>query len=135
MQLTKRASYAVIAATELARVTDGKPLPAATIASRYGLPSAFVEKILRELKIAGLVDSRKGCCGGYVLHAAPGEVSLRSVLEAVHEPLDLVRCLSPESNCEITTICPTKTAWHRINVRLRDLLDSLCLSDLIQTDA
>jgi Rrf2 family iron-sulfur cluster assembly transcriptional regulator len=132
VQLTKRASYAVIAAAELARVTDGTPLPAAAIANRYGLPAAFVEKILHELKTAGLVESKKGCCGGYVLRAAPSEVSLRSVLDAVGEPLDLVRCLGADSACEITTICPTKTAWHRVNERLHGLLDSLSLSDLIE---
>jgi Rrf2 family protein len=131
MQITKRASYAVIAAIELARVTDGIPLSAAKIAERYSLPPAFVEKILHELRTAGLVESKKGCCGGYVLRAAPDEVSIRSVLEAVREPLDLVRCLSPGSECGITAICPTKSAWHRINGRFQALLDSLSLADLI----
>jgi len=131
VHLTKKASYGLIAACELARNRSGRPISAAAIAKRYSLSRSFVEKIMHRLKQAGLVDSRKGRDGGYTLVHDPSEISVRRVLEGVDEPLDLVGCLGPDPLCELTDICPTKAAWVRINKGLIELLDSLTLEDLI----
>jgi len=131
VQLTKKSSYGLIAALELARARADGPLSAGAIARRYSLPAPFVEKILHELKQAGLVQSRQGRGGGYSLAAPPGEISLRRVLAALGESIDLVGCLGPGSACDIDGICPTKAAWGVINTRLREMLDALSLADLL----
>lgn len=130
MQLTKKASYGLIAAFELARSPDGRPMSASSIAGRYDLPIPFVEKILHQLRRSGLVDSRQGRSGGYVLARPPRAVSVKQVLEALDESLDLVGCLGTEACCDLTSICPTKSSWGTINRRFHDLLDSLTLEDL-----
>jgi len=131
MQLTKKASYGVIAVLELARTRDGTPTSAAAIADQYSLPSSFVEKILHELRRAGLVDSKQGRSGGYFLARDASSISIRQVLEALDESIDLVGCIGSPSACQITGVCPTKGAWHRINDRIRSLLDDLRLQDLL----
>lgn len=130
MQLTKKASYGLIAAFELAQSSDRACLSAASIAERYGLPVPFFEKILHELKRAGVVRSKQGRGGGYLLARASREISVRQVLEALDESLDLVGCLGTGDCCELTDICPTKPAWNLINRRFLGLLDSLTLADL-----
>ncbi|MGB2982476.1 MAG: Rrf2 family transcriptional regulator [Candidatus Bipolaricaulia bacterium] len=130
MHLTKKASYGLIAAFELARAPGSKPLSASSIAARYDLPAPFIEKILHRLRQSGLVVSRQGRSGGYALAEAPREISVRRVLEALGEPLDLVGCLGPSECCDLTDICPTKPAWSMINHRFHALLDSMSLDDL-----
>jgi Rrf2 family protein len=130
LQLTKKASYGLIAVFELARSSGEEPLSASTIAGRYELPTPFLEKILHRLKQSGLVDSRQGRSGGYVLAKNPADVSVRQVLEALDESLDLVGCLGTDACCDLTSICPTKSAWGAINRRFHSLLDSLTLEDL-----
>ena len=132
MQLTKKASYGLIAIFELAQSPGAQPVPASSIAGRYELPVPFVEKILHRLKRSGLIDSKQGRAGGYVLAKAPAEVSVRQVLEALDESIDLVGCLGADACCELTSICPTKSAWGMINRRFHALLDSLTLEDLRQ---
>lgn len=132
MQLTKKASYGLIAISELARSPDARPVSASSIAGRYELPAPFVEKILHRLKQSGLVDSRQGRAGGYVLAKDPGDVSVRQVLQALDESIDLVGCLGTDACCDLTSICPTKSAWGSINQRFHALLDSLTLEDLQQ---
>jgi len=132
VQLTKKSSYGLIAALELARSRTNGPLCAGAIAKRYSLPAPFVEKILHELKRAGLVRSRQGRGGGYYLAAPPEEITLRGVLAALGESIDLVGCLGPGTTCDIDGICPTKTAWGLINVRLQQMLESLSLADLLR---
>jgi len=131
MHLTKRASYGLIAACELARNRSDRPISASEIARRYSLSESFVEKIMHRLKRSGLVDSRKGRSGGYTLACAASEISVRRILEGLDESLDLVSCIEIDSPCDLSGICPTKEAWWRINRGFIELLDSLTLEDLI----
>jgi len=130
VQLTKKASYGLIAAVELARAPADTPRSAAWIAGRYDLPVAFIEKILHQLRQAGLVASRQGRGGGYTLPVEARRVSVRRVLEALGEGLDLVDCLGQATSCRLTGVCPTKDAWRTINDRFRELLDRISLDDL-----
>lgn len=131
MQLTKKSSYGLIAALELAGEPSGEPLSASSIADRYSLPHSFVEKILHQLRQAGLVTSTQGRHGGYRLARSPRRITVRQVLEALGESLDLVGCLGSGTPCELTSICPTKGAWAQLDGRFKEMLDSLSLGDLI----
>lgn len=131
MHLTKKSSYGLIAALELAATAASEPLSAGAIAEKYALPSPFVEKILHQLKTAGLVAAQQGRGGGYYLVVDPASVSVRHVLEALDESLDLVGCLGPDPKCRVTEICPTKSAWKKIDQEFKELLGSLSLGDLL----
>ncbi|MBU0596015.1 Rrf2 family transcriptional regulator [Candidatus Bipolaricaulota bacterium] len=133
MQLTKKSSYGLIAILELAGTSQEAPISAAAIADRYSLSGSFVEKILHRLRQADLVVSHQGRSGGYTLARSPAKISLRQVLEALDESLDLVGCLRPGSHCDLTVICPTKGAWKRLDTRFKDMLESLSLEDLLET--
>jgi len=131
MLLTKKASYGLIAAAELARVPSAGPVSARSIASKYGLPAPFVEKILHELKTEGIVDAVQGRYGGYRLVRPPEKISVRDILIGLGESLDLVGCLtSDEHGCQIQDACPTRSLWQQINLRFVSLLDSLTLADV-----
>lgn len=130
MQLTRKASYGLIAVVELARAPQGEPRSAVWIAEQYDLPVPFIEKILHQLRQAGLVSSRQGRAGGYLLDLPAGRVSVRQILEALDEPLDLVDCLHGGTSCRLTGVCPTQGAWRTINERFRDLLETISIDDL-----
>jgi Rrf2 family iron-sulfur cluster assembly transcriptional regulator len=134
MQLTKKSSYGLVAALELAGEAAEEPLSASAIAGRYSLPPSFVEKILHQLRQAGLVSSTQGRKGGYRLARSPHRITVRQVLEALGESLDLVGCLGPGTPCELTQICPTRGAWERIDHRFKEMLGSLSLGDLIERE-
>ncbi len=134
MNLTKKSSYGLIAALELAAASDTSPLSATRIAKRYSLPVPFLEKILHELRHAGLVSSKQGRAGGYYLARPPEDISVRNVLEALGESLDLVGCLKSDAHCDLTNCCPTKGAWQLIDLRFKGLLDSLSLQSLLHSE-
>ena len=133
MNLTKKSSYGLNAALELALGSNSEPQSASRIADRYSLPVSFIEKILHELRRAGLVSSKQGRSGGYYLAQAPDDISVRNVLEALGESLDLVGCLKSNANCELTDCCPTKGAWAVIDERVKSLLDSLSLQSPVDS--
>jgi Rrf2 family protein len=134
VNLTKKSSYGLIAALELARCSDESPQSAASIAGLYSLPVPFIEKILHELRHAGLVRSRQGRAGGYFLARHPKDISVRNVLEALGESLDLVGCLRSGSHCEITDCCPTQGAWRHIDDRFKRLLESMSLQSVLNSE-
>jgi Rrf2 family iron-sulfur cluster assembly transcriptional regulator len=59
------------------------PTSVRDIAERTGLPQPYLEQILLALKGAGLVRSKRGVGGGYVLARAPEEISLAQIVSAV----------------------------------------------------
>ncbi len=62
MRITSKVDYAVRAMIELAAAEDF--LTADGVAERQHLPVRFLLNILNELRVAGLVDSRRGREGG-----------------------------------------------------------------------
>jgi len=134
MNLTKKSSYGLISTLELAHSLDTGPQSATSIAKQYSLPVPFIEKILHELRHAGIVGSKQGRTGGYFLARSPEDISVRDVLEALGESLDLVGCLKSESHCNLTDCCPTKGAWRHIDNRFKGMLDSLSLQSLLHSD-
>lgn len=131
MQLTKKSSYGLIVILELATRKTGQPTTAKTIADKYSFPFAFVEKILHQLRKAGLVTARKGRGGGYFLSLDPETSTVLHILEALEEPLDLVGCLRSGNTCRSMALCPTKAMWQTIDHRFKTLLDSLTLASLL----
>jgi len=131
MNVTRKSSYGLIAAMELAQCSPDDPRSASSIADQYELPAPFMEKILHELRKAGLVRSKQGCAGGYYLARSAESVSVRDVLEALGESLDLVKCLGAASECTLGSSCPTQAAWRQVDVRLKSLLDSMSLQSLL----
>ncbi|MBE0635887.1 Rrf2 family transcriptional regulator [Candidatus Bipolaricaulota bacterium] len=134
MNLTKKSSYGLIATLELAHASEAAPQSASSIAEQYSLPVSFIEKILHELRHAGLVRSKQGRTGGYFLARPPQDISVRDVLEALGESLDLVGCLNSASHCGLTDCCPTQGAWRHIDTRFKRLLDSLSLQSLLHSE-
>jgi Rrf2 family protein len=92
--LTMKARYALRALAVLARSPRGEPVLISTIAEREGLPKKFLELILRELKQHGILDSRKGRGGGYLLRRDPTEITLAQIIRILDGPIAPVPCLS-----------------------------------------
>jgi Rrf2 family iron-sulfur cluster assembly transcriptional regulator len=65
------------------------PISVRDIAERTGIPQPYLEQILLALKGAGLVRSKRGVGGGYVLARPPEEIRLSEVLAAVDGPISL----------------------------------------------
>lgn len=83
MAITQKSKYALRAMLELALRFGGGPTSIGEIAKAQAIPARFLEAILAQLKRAGLVESRRGNEGGYVLARPPARVSVGDVLRVV----------------------------------------------------
>ena len=73
--ITQKAKYALKALVVLGAAEEGRTCSIRDIAARERIPQSFLEQILIEFRRAGLVESRRGKEGGYLLAAPPATMS------------------------------------------------------------
>ncbi len=83
MRATQQLQYAIYGVFDLAYNGGEGPTRIQEVAERQGIPTRYLEQIFQKLRRAGLVASKRGPGGGYLLARAPEEISLADVLLAV----------------------------------------------------
>jgi Rrf2 family protein len=103
------------------------------IAERTGLPQPYLEQILLALKGAGLVRSKRGVGGGYVLAQDPTDITLSAILAAVDGPIVLGDFGEPHTDgaCDHEGQCVLLAVWSDVGEQMRALLSKLTLADLV----
>jgi Rrf2 family transcriptional regulator, iron-sulfur cluster assembly transcription factor len=105
-----------------------RPTSVRAIAQRQDIPAPYLEKLLIELRRAGLVESVRGAQGGYKLARSPAQISLGQILEAVGEAVDpLPRHSLPADQAEDEV---TLMLWHRLHQKIKEALYGITLEDL-----
>src|SRR4029077_5321086 len=133
MKVSTRGDYASRALLSLAlHANGGTPTPVRDIAERTGLPQPYLEQILLALKGAGLVRSKRGVGGGYVLARDPGEITLGQIVSAVDGPIAAGDFGEPHQNgaCDHEGQCVLLTVWSDVGAHMREHLDSFTLADI-----
>ena len=130
MRTTAKADYAVRAAVELAAAGD--LLTAEQIAQAQEIPLNFLENILRDLRRAGIVESRRGQAGGYTLARPGAEISVADVIRAVEGPLANVRGQAPESLEYRGSAEKLQDVWVALRANVRAILEQVTLEDIAQ---
>ncbi len=128
MKLTTRGHYSVKAMLDLTLHQQDSPSSVRAIAQRQDLPAPYLEKLLIELRHAGLVVSLRGAQGGYQLARSPSQISVGQILEAVGETVQPLP--QHASDTEQTGDWVTFTLWNRLHQKLKDALFSISLEDL-----
>ena len=85
--LTNKGKYGLKAMVHLAGLERGRPALVADIAATNAIPKKFLDAILGELRTAGLVHSKKGRGGGYVLAKSPPDIMVGEIVRALDGPL------------------------------------------------
>lgn len=128
MKLTTRGHYSVKALLDLSLQPRHQPVTVRAIAQRQDLPAPYLEKLLIELRRAGLVRSIRGAQGGYQLARSPAQISLGQILEAVGETINPLPHHTPDA--EQAEDWVTFTLWNRLHQKLKEALYTITLEDL-----
>ncbi|MEM6610657.1 MAG: RrF2 family transcriptional regulator [Cyanobacteria bacterium P01_C01_bin.72] len=128
MKLTTRGHYSVKALLDLSLQPGYKPTSVKMIAQRQDLPAPYLEKLLIEMRRAGIVNSVRGAKGGYQLAAKPEQISLGKILEAVGETIEPLSRQIPDRNLAEDWV--TFSLWRRLHQKLKEALYGITLADL-----
>jgi len=110
------------------------------IAERGGTPKRFLEHILLEIKRAGLIGSRRGREGGYMLIKEPRLISIGTILRQVDGPMAPLPCLSRRAyqrcpDCIDEDTCRIREVFGSVFANYLLLIESLTLADLLRDEA
>ncbi|MGH8988255.1 MAG: RrF2 family transcriptional regulator [Acidimicrobiales bacterium] len=135
MKVSTRGDYACRALLSLAlRGSTSTPTSVRDIAERTGLPQPYLEQILLALKGAGLVRSKRGVGGGYVLAREPANITLAQVVSAVDGPIVAGDFGEPHENgaCDHEGQCVLLAVWAEVGTTMRERLQSFTLADMVE---
>ena len=134
MKVSTRGEYGVRAMVALARNHGEGPLSIAAIARESSVPYAYLEQLIVPLRKAGLVESRRGAQGGYVLTRAPEEIRVGDVYRVMEGPIAPMDCVSEnpdDQNCPLIPNCETRPVWLKVRDSIAHAIDSITLADLV----
>jgi Rrf2 family protein len=115
---------------------SGPPVPIAQIAAAEGLSDVYAAKLMRQLRLAGLVESIRGAAGGYRLTREARAISVWDAIRALDEsflPGSTCDC-RPEDrvDCRRTTTCAVTSLWRGLGNEIRASLEAVSLADLCE---
>jgi Rrf2 family protein len=137
--LTAKGKYGLKALVHLSSLPAGETAQAIDIADANNIPKKFLDAILGELRNAGVVHSKKGPGGGYMLARPPGEIKLGLVVRTLDGPLAPIACASrtayqPCDDCNDVNACVVRLTMAKVRDAISDILDRLTLADMLALD-
>lgn len=132
MRLTAKTDYALRAVCQLA----SRPVGATSdrISEAEAIPQRFLEAILRDLRRAGLVTSRRGPDGGHALAVDPAALTVADVIRAIDGPLALVRNLRPEQLDYHGASVALQDVWVALRASERAILEATTVAMVVRDD-
>jgi len=136
--LSQRARYALKALLSLAEAEPGAPVMISSIAKRERIPHKFLALILLDLKRFGLVQSRRGREGGYLLARPPSKISFGQVIRLIEGPIALLPCVSKTQyrrckDCPSERQCLIHGLFTEVRTSTSAILDSRTLQDVLES--
>lgn len=130
MRVSARSDYAVRAVIEIAAAAPNL-VKADQIAEAQHIPIKFLENILSDLRRAGIVRSKRGADGGYVLGFAAEDLSVAHVMRAVEGPLAWVRDERPGAVHYDGHSEGLEQVWVAVRASLRSVIDHVSVGQIV----
>lgn len=136
--LSKKCKYAVHALVHMARTPKEKFL-IKEISEACCIPRKFLEAILLDLKHAGILGSKQGKGGGYVLRREPSEVNLAEVVRLFDGAIAAVPCATFKfyercTECVDEETCAVRHAFLQVRNATVEMLKASTLEDLVKKE-
>lgn len=114
MLFSKTTGYGIRALVYLAKQSESQLCGLQEIAENEKIPSAYLGKILGDLRKHQLLRSVKGIHGGYELAQAPDSITLWDVYQILDPLIDCDQCILGLEHCEDKCPCALHHAWMPI---------------------
>lgn len=116
MRFTTKTEYGVICLVRMAQ-QSGERVTIKDLVREEHYPIPYIEKILRSLRVGGIVESYQGNQGGYVLARPPSEITFKEIIDALEGDTFDVFC-DPDARgesmiCNHSALCQVAPVWRK----------------------
>ena len=124
--MTVKLEYACRALVQLAKRYEGSGVSSIEeLANVEKIPAKYLAQILSELRNGGLVESRRGKQGGYLLARSPDQISISDVISLIESEI-----FSKSSSVSGDSGEAIAKAWAEIQERFEEIVRSITLAEL-----
>jgi Rrf2 family protein len=137
MKLSRRGEYALKALMELASAEPNTGVTSSEISRKAQIPEPFLNQIMLALKNGGVLRSRRGAHGGYVLNRPPESIVVGDIARLMDGPLAPIPCASvtayePCPSCPEPESCRLRLLMRQVRDAISDVLDKTSIADLLK---
>lgn len=132
MKLSTRSRYGTRMLLDIALHSADGPVRIKDISRRQGVSVKYLEKLIRPLKDAKYITSKRGPKGGHLLNRTTDEITIGAIVRLFEDELFLTRCAKDPASCPITADCITRRVWVDAGEAMYERLDSIRLTDLVE---
>lgn len=133
LELNRESQYAIRALVLLA-IEDGRQLSGREIAARTDVPERLLARVLGRLGAAGIIESRIGRTGGYLLRRTPDGLPLLEIVETIEGPTRSARCVLRQRGCDPAAPCAIHPIWSSAQDGIIDTLGETTLAALVASE-
>jgi len=131
MLLTRASEYALLALDIIRKAET--PIGAEQLSNTLSIPKSFLAKILQGLAKAGILESKKGAHGGFILIKKSSEISVASIIVAAEGKTPAVfDCTQYSTTCPNGAIgsCTISPFLVTFQTKIDTFLYELTLEDI-----
>lgn len=130
LRISDAANLAIHAMAHIACADPGVNQSVGDIARNQGVSEAHLSKVMQRLVKVGMLTSRRGPGGGFVLHRDPTKLSLLEILEAIDGPMAESKCLLGRKRC-LSSGCALGSLLTHMNHQVREFMSASRLSEVL----
>lgn len=135
--LSNKAKYGLKAMLHLAEKEGQGGILVADIAETQSIPKKFLDTILLEMKNNGLLHSKKGKGGGYMLARPAAKIMVGQIVRILDGPLAPIPCASltayrPCLDCADEDACKIRRLMRQVRDGMAEILDNTSLVDMAE---
>ena len=135
MRLTTKSRYGTRLLLDLALHAQNGPVPLNVVSKRQDISLKYLEHLIRELKGAGLIKSRRGPLGGYMLNKPSDKITVGDIVRTLEKTTAITNCAETEDPlcgvCRRASDCLSRWAWIEASKAMFKRLDEITIADLI----
>lgn len=135
MRITTKSRYATRMILDIAVHGVDGPVLSRDIAERQNISVKYLEKLIRELRRAGLIESRRGPLGGHRLAKSPNDITVGDIVRIMECPPKFDECNCVDSDCvdcSQAESCLTRAIWIETARTMYKKLDSFVIGELVE---
>jgi Rrf2 family iron-sulfur cluster assembly transcriptional regulator len=134
MRITSKGRYALRATIALAEMgKNGDMISINSLSEAEDISSIFLEQIFFKLKKANIVKSSRGPGGGFSFNRPLDSLTIREILDAAGEELDLKLCDRNELECNRIGDCISHKVFASVTNKVNDYLENLTLKAVLES--
>jgi Rrf2 family iron-sulfur cluster assembly transcriptional regulator len=132
MRITTRGRYALRAILAMAKIgKNDVPVSIKSLSEQENISSVFLEQIFFKLRKAGIVSSIRGPGGGFCFVRPPDQLTVKDILDAAGENLELIFCDKRKDNCDKIGDCLSHHVWLEVNELVKDYFSKITIDSIM----